>query len=99
MRDKQIEEMRNDLLEIFDEEYGKRRVITADFTAVKMNYKGYRKASDVAREIIEFIEDCLNRLIDIAAPSKSIANFIKIIKWHLCIKIEKKYESEGNNEP
>lgn len=56
---------------------------------------GYRKASDVAREIIEFIEDCLNRLIDIAAPSKSIANFIKIIKWHLCIKIEKKYESEG----
>ena len=42
----QIEEMRKDLIEIFDEEYGKRRIITADFTAIKMQAKGYRKQSD-----------------------------------------------------
>ena len=42
----QLEEMRQDLIEIFDEEYEKRRVITADFTAEKMSAKGYRKQSD-----------------------------------------------------
>lgn len=41
-----IEEMRKDLVEIFDEEYEKRRIITADFTAIKMVAKGYRKQSD-----------------------------------------------------
>lgn len=40
---KQIEEMRKDLIEIFDEEYEKRRLITPDFTAEKMTAKGYRK--------------------------------------------------------
>lgn len=39
----QIEEMRKDLIEIFDEEYEKRRLITPDFTAEKMTAKGYRK--------------------------------------------------------
>jgi hypothetical protein len=42
----QIEEMRKDLVEIFDEEYVKRRIITADFTAIKMDAKGYRKQSE-----------------------------------------------------
>lgn len=42
---KQIEEMRKDLIEIFDEEYEKRRIITADFVAIKMTAKGYRKQS------------------------------------------------------
>ena len=42
---KRIEEMRKDLIEIFDEEYEKRRIITADFTAIKMSAKGYRKQS------------------------------------------------------
>lgn len=42
----QIKEMRQDLIEIFDEEYEKRRVITADFTAEKMSAKGYRKQSE-----------------------------------------------------
>ena len=41
-----IEEMRKDLVEIFDEEYEKRRIITADFTAIKMTGKGYRKQSE-----------------------------------------------------
>lgn len=44
--EKQFEEMRKDLIEIFDEEYEKRRLITADFTAIKMTDKGYRKQSE-----------------------------------------------------
>jgi hypothetical protein len=46
MSKEQIEEMRKDLIEIFDEEYEKRRLITADFTAIKMTDKGYRKQSE-----------------------------------------------------
>lgn len=46
MSKEQLEEMRQDLIEIFDEEYEKRRVITADFTAEKMSAKGYRKQSE-----------------------------------------------------
>lgn len=45
-KEKQIEEMRKDLIEIFDEEYEKRRIITADFTAIKLTAKGYRKQSE-----------------------------------------------------
>ena len=56
MRDKQIEEMRKDLIEIFDEEYEKRRLITPQNTSEKLTAKGYRKASDVAREIFEELE-------------------------------------------
>lgn len=40
---KQIEEMRSDLIEIFDEEYEKRRLITPQNTAEKLTAKGYRK--------------------------------------------------------
>jgi hypothetical protein len=43
MSREQIEEMRKDLIEIFDEEYEKRRLITPNFTAEKMTDKGYRK--------------------------------------------------------
>ena len=42
-KEKQTKEMRKDLIEIFDEEYEKRRLITADFTAIKLTAKGYRK--------------------------------------------------------
>ena len=42
----QIEETRKDLIEIFDEEYEKRRMITPDFTAEKMTAKGYRKQKE-----------------------------------------------------
>lgn len=41
-----IEEMRKDLIEIFDEEYEKRRLITPQNTAEKMTAKGYRKQSE-----------------------------------------------------
>ena len=47
---KQIEEMRKDLVEIFDEEYEKRRLITADNTAEKMTAKGYRKQAWISVE-------------------------------------------------
>lgn len=50
-KEKQIEEMRKDLIEIFDEEYEKRRLITADFTAIKMTTKGYRKQSENTIEL------------------------------------------------
>ena len=46
-----VEEMRKDLIEIFDEEYEKRRIVTADFTAIKMTAKGYRKQSDNVIEL------------------------------------------------
>ena len=45
-KEKQIEEMRKDLIEIFNEEYEKRRLLTPDFTAEKMTAKGYRKQSE-----------------------------------------------------
>ena len=43
----QFEEMRKDLIEIFDEEYEKRRLITPQNTAEKMADKGYRKQSEL----------------------------------------------------
>ena len=58
-KDKQ---MFNDLIEIFDEEYAKRNLITPQNTAEKMTDKGYRKASDVAREIFEEIEKLMNEV-------------------------------------
>lgn len=53
-RDKQ---MIYDLIEIFDEEYSKRYLITPQNTAEKLTAKGYRKASEVAREIFCIIDD------------------------------------------
>ena len=47
---KRIEEMRKDLIEIFDEEYEKRRMITPDFTAEKMTAIGYRKQEWISVE-------------------------------------------------
>ena len=49
-RMKQIEEMRKDLIEIFDEEYEKHRIITADFAAIKMTGKGYHKQEWISVE-------------------------------------------------
>lgn len=51
-----IEEIKKDLIEIFDEEYSKRNLITPQFTAEHLIAKGYRKQSEVAREIFEEIE-------------------------------------------
>lgn len=51
----------NDLIEIFDEEYGKRNLITPQNTAEKLTAKGYRKASDVAEEIFGEIEKLVHK--------------------------------------
>lgn len=47
-RENQIVEMREDLREIFDEEYNKINLITAQNTADKMTAKGYRKVPEGA---------------------------------------------------
>ena len=52
----QIDAIYEDLVEIFDEEFGKRNLITPQNTAEKLTDKGYRKASDVAEEIFAEIE-------------------------------------------
>ena len=39
-------QMIDDLIEIFDEEYNKRNLITPQFTADKLIAKGYRKQSE-----------------------------------------------------
>ena len=44
------------MIKIFDEEYEKRRIITADFTAEKLTDKGYCKESDVAAKIFAEID-------------------------------------------
>ena len=60
-RDKQ---MVADLIEIFDEEYDKCRLITPQNTAEKLTAKGYRKASDVAREICGMLREDLRGFVD-----------------------------------
>ena len=58
-RDKQ---MYNDLIEIFDEEYNKRYLITPQNTAEKLTAKGYRKASEVALEVLVELEAKINQM-------------------------------------
>lgn len=70
----QIDEMRKDLIEIFDEEYEKRRMITPDFTAEKMTAKGYRKQSEVEKLenklFTELFESVLFSLVYLSADGK-----------------------------
>jgi hypothetical protein len=82
MRDKQIEEMHNDVKYIY------RRFLEDDdcdyldeYIAVRLYEKGYRKASDVAREIFEEIEDVINNI-----------GYFDEIDFR---SLKKKYESEG----
>ena len=55
-RQYEVSKLRDDLIKIFDEEYENRRIITADFTAEKLNEKGYRKESEVAEKIFAELE-------------------------------------------
>lgn len=73
----QIEEMRKDLIEIFDEEYEKRRMITPDFTAEKMTSKGYRKQSDVIDEFVDRLKKILGCNDTILA--KSICDIAELV--------------------
>lgn len=85
---KQIEEMRNDLIEIFDEEYDKRRLITPQFTAEKLSQKGYRKASYVAREIFEEIK----KHMEVGLMNGHIETAILCIEFEKFAELEKKYK-------
>ena len=80
-------QMFDDLIEIFDEEYGKRNLITPQNTAEKLNAKGYRKASEVAREIFEVLDKHTENL------NYYTGNFEVYYKDYLALK--KKY-TEGN---
>lgn len=54
-KEEQIDKLCNDLNKIFDEEYRERRIITAYHTAKGLYEQGYRKQSEVVREIFEEI--------------------------------------------
>lgn len=58
-------QMVNDLIEIFDEEYSRRCLITPQNTAEKMSEKGYRKAEEVAREMCGMLRDDLRGFVDV----------------------------------
>ena len=61
-KDEQIEEMAKDLCECYVD-YGT-DTIDVKATAEKLTIKGYRKASDVAREIFEEIEEVFRQHTD-----------------------------------
>ena len=65
-----IEEMRKDLIEIFDEEYEKCRLITPQNTAEKMTAKGYRKQIEGEWEKVMNHKECSN--CHYRAPYKKI---------------------------
>jgi hypothetical protein len=58
---KQIEEMKKDLIDIFDEEYYRRNLITPQNTAEKLAEKGYRKQADIENYIPLDVHESLKR--------------------------------------
>lgn len=103
---KQIDDMRGDLIEIFDKEYDERRLITPHNTAEKLTALGYRKQSDVAREVISEIlyaeqrihRAYINNSISLSDEYKigyfnATNNFLKMLA-----ELRKKYESEGADD-
>ena len=94
---KQIEGMRNDLIEIFDEEYSKRSLITPQNTAEKLTYKGYRKASEVAREIFEEIDKRLDAITIVMGRLDSLRTFHKTMEKVTAEmdELKKKYTEDG----
>ena len=91
-RDKQ---MINDLIEIFDEEYGKRNLITPQNTAEKLTAKGYRNASEVAREIFEEIDEELGGLMNTYHKSQRFSD-ADVIRYARCLvaELKKKHTKE-----
>ena len=94
-RDKQ---MVADLIEIFDEEYYKRRLITPQNTAEKLTAKGYRKSTDLAREIFEEIDKILGMLmVDYVNFNRfSEADTIRYAITYLLNELKNKYTVVGN---
>lgn len=105
-RDKQIDEIYEDLVEIFDEEYNKRNLITPQNTAEKLVDKGYRKSTDLAREIFEEIERAFFKHYDeqvtYSSPtlpyhSREAVGFSLNVLFMGIEKLKKKYIGEDTN--
>ena len=100
-KEKQIEEMAKDLQETHDyegceawhcggceyEKYGKGYFCSSIKQAEKMTAKGYRKSTDVAREIFEEIEPWLDDYRNNYCTGLQFITFLA--------ELRKKYESEG----
>ena len=86
-RETQIEELKKDLTDIFDEEYYRRNITTPQNTAEKLAKKGYRKQSDVSREIFEEIEQNFE------------IGYGGVLEFRgLLAELKKKYTEENNND-
>lgn len=100
-RDKQIDEMANIIaLKAFEQAHlidGDENL--ADIVATDLYEKGYRKASEVAREIITDIDDALHKMATEYANAGHPEYFaVCEMVYHKVIRsIEKKYESEKDN--
>ena len=74
MKDKQIEALKNCLCDVLDFDYNDERGVTkvdAKTTAEGLYNAGYRKASEVAREIFEEIEEMLNLQAKIVCETRN----------------------------
>lgn len=99
-----IEEMRKDLIEIFNEEYEERRLITAKFTAEKMSAKGYRRqggrltvnvgAHELAEKMFE--EKKLELIKEIFSEIEDVIVFKEDARR--IAQLKKKYTEEGGKK-
>lgn len=91
-RENQIEEMANDLYTCHDEyaRDGDDWVTDYNSTAKNLYNKGYRKASDVAKEIFEEIDN----ILDYLKIFNSCDDILNAIVYRIA-KIKKKYTEEG----
>lgn len=74
--EKQIEK---DLIEIFDEEYSKRWLITPQFTAERLIEKGYRKQSEG-----EWLCIYLNKFEHLSKHKCSECGFVNTTRYNYC---------------
>ena len=91
---KQIEEMKNCLCDVLDFDYNDERGVTkvdAKSTAEGLYNAGYRKASDVAKEIFSEIEDLFFKEYRIDTNSYDYMGLLKKFA-----ELKKKYTSENH---
>lgn len=97
MKDKYIEEMRHladEMGKAISNEYEKRVLADERKLEAVLIANGWRKASEVAREIFEEIEKALDNSVETEHFKGTWFNFSKF-KQRLA-ELKKKYESEGN---
>ena len=96
-RDKQIEEMANDLAKICPDlvENCCGQINCVTHLTLSLSKMGYRKASDVAREIFEEIENAHDECIHID-PTTNIGYLLQTKFLNKLAELKKKYtEGEG----